>query len=375
MRVFNEGFIVLFLVMLMMPLVFVDLSSDRVSVMENRMLAERPKLADMRNHPGTFVRGFDTWFKDSTGFREQLIKLYQMIDKNKWLNAVVRYTDGKYVYLIGKKGHHYLAHVNGMLISKFQGKQFLSDEQLANMVNKLEEVKTYLDSKDIPIVVMFCTDKESIYPEFYPKSIKRGPEPIQLDIITSYLQKNTSVDVFNIRQALQEEKNNYPLYNVSSGDLTHYTEIGAFFAYRELMKHINIHFPDIIPYNLNDIDISYDENDIPEVSLKKEKTYIKLETSFIDDISRSFTWELNVYKNIQLDLSTILFFHDSYAGEQYIGKYFAQHFGNAIFVHYSLLSYFKEIITHYKPDIVVFESAERELGGFASYVAGIPELP
>jgi hypothetical protein len=378
MRIFNGGFIVLFMAMLMLPLVFVDLSSDRVSVEENRMLAERPKLADIRNHPDTFVRGFDMWFKDSTGFREKLIKLYQMTDKNKWLNAVIRYTDGQYVYLIGEKGHHYFAG-GGELISKFQGKQFLSDEQLAKTANKLEEVKSYLDSKGIPFAVIFCTDKESIYPEYYPKSIKRGPEPIQLDVITSYLQKHTSVDVFNIRQALLAEKNNYLLYNnvfMGKYDITHYNQIGAFFAYRELMKHINIHFPEIIPYELNDIDISYDENGIPEVSLKNEKTYIKLDPSLIDDIDiTAFTWGEQVYKNTQPDLPVILFFHDSYAAEHFIGKYFAQHFGKAIFIHYAYLEYFKEIITHYKPDIVVFESAERELGGFAACVAGIPELP
>jgi len=375
MRVFNGGFIVLFLVMLLLPLVFVDLSSDRVSVMENRMLANHPPVSDIKNHPGTFVRGFDTWFKDSIGFREKLIKLYQMIDKNKWLNAVIRYTDGQYVYLIGEKGHHYFAG-GGELISKFQGKQFLSDEQLANMANKLEEVKTYLDSKGIPLVVMFCTDKESIYPEYYPKSIKRGSEPIQLDIITSYLQEHTSVDVFNIRQSLLAEKNNYPLYDVSSGNLTHYNEIGAFFAYRELMKHLNIHFPKIVPYDSNDIYISYDEEGIPHVSLKTEKTYKKLDTSFFDVVGlTTTTWEQEAYENTQPDLPVILFFRDSYTLEYYIGKYFAQQFGKAIFIHFNNINRIEECITMSKPDIVVFESSERQLSWFAACVAGIPELP
>jgi len=377
MRVFNCGFIVLFMAMLTLPLVFVDLSSDRVSVEENRMLAERPHISDIKNHPGTFVRDFDTWFKDSTGFRKQLISLFQTIDKNKWLNAVVQYTNGQHVYLIGEKGHHYFAYGNGWMISKFQGKQFLSDEQLANMANKLEMVKTYLDSKGIPLVVMFCTDKESIYPEYYPKSIKRGPDPIQLDIITNYLQKHTSVDVFNIRQALLAEKNNYPLYDVSSGDFTHYNQIGAFFAYRELMKHINIHFPGIVPYDLNNIDISYDKKGIPSVSLKTEITYKKLDPSFFDDVDvvKPFTWGNDAYENIDPNLPVILVLRDSYSEERFIGKYFAQHFSKAIFIHFQNMNRIEEYVTKYKPDIVVFESAERELGGFANCVAEIPELP
>jgi hypothetical protein len=308
--------------------------------------------------------------------------LYQVIDKNKWLNAVVQYTDGQYVYLIGEKGHHYFAHVNGFLIPKFQGKQFLSDEQLANMADKLEMVKTYLDGKGIPLVVMFCTDKESVYPEFYPKSIKRGTEPIQLDIITNYLQENTSVDIFNIRQALLAEKNNYLLYYkidtmAFTGDFAHYNQIGAFFAYCELMKHINIHFPRIVPFELSDIEISYDEKERPKVTLKSGFTYQKRDLLFSDNADPVLfpTERITAYENKNSDLPVILFFHDSYSAEGYIGKYFAQQLGKAIFIPFANISYIQEYITQFKPDIVVFESAERELGGFASCVIGIPELP
>jgi len=345
-----------------LPLVFIDLKSDRISAAENRMLANRPAYSDIINNPEQFIRQFDDWFKDSAGFREKLLALYKTVNGNKWLNNVVQYTDGQYVYLKGEKGHHYFAHVNGYLIPKFQGKQFLSDEQLKNMAGKLEMVKNYLDNKGIPLVVMFCTDKESVYPEYYPKSIKRGPEPVQLDIITNFLKENTSVDVFNIRQALFEKKKDYLLYNkayMGKYDLTHYNQIGAFFAYRELMKHINTYFPQIIPYTTDDIEISYDEGRIPQVTLKSGFTYLKTDSG---------------YDNTNKDLPVILFFHDSYSAEGYIGKYFAQQFGKAIFIHWSSISNIQEYINLFSPDIVVFESAERELGGFANCVAGIPEL-
>ncbi|MCL1813231.1 MAG: hypothetical protein FWG29_06885 [Treponema sp.] len=376
MRVFNSIFIVLFMAMLALPLVFVDLSPDRVSVKENRMLAERPKLADIKSHPGRFIRGFDAWFMDSTGFREQLVGLFKVIDKNIWLNGTI-YTDGQYTYLVGKRGHHYFAHVNGMLIPKFQGRQFLSEDQLQSMAGKLEEVKTYLNSKGIPLVVMFCTDKESIYPEYYPKSIKRGTEPIQLDVITRYLQEHTSVDVFNIKQALLVEKDEHLLYNMSSGDLTHYNQIGAFFAYRELMKHITVYFPEMIPYELNDVDILYDESGIPVVSLKTEKIYKKLDSSFFDDVNftQPFTSQNAAYENTESSLPVVLLLRDSYAAERFIGQYLAQHFGKAVLIHWLNANHFEEYIARYKPDIVVFESAERELRGFADKIAGIPKLP
>jgi len=376
-RFFNFCFIFIFVLMLILPLVFVDLSSDRISVMENRNLASRPNISDIKKNPKKFIRDFDDWFKDSTGFREKLLAIYKTVNENKWLNNDIKYTDGQYVYLIGENGHRYFAHTDGWMISKFQGKKFLSDEQLSGMARKLEEVKTYLGSKGIPLIVMFCADKESIYPEFYPKSIKKGPEPIQLDIITNFLQENTSVDIFNVRQALLAKKNNYYVFNVSSDDITHYNEIGAFFVYCELMKHINKYFPQIIPYKTDDIEINYNEKRIPNVTLKSGFTYQKLDLSFFDDVDvfKPFTWENHAYYNVNLNLPVILVLCDSNSMENFIGKYFAQQFGKTIFIHYSNISNIQEYLNQFKPDIVVFESAERGLGNFANCVIGIPELP
>jgi hypothetical protein len=369
MRILNGIFIAVFMVMLTLPLIFVDLASDRISVRENRMLAQRPRLADIKHHTGIFIRDFDAWFKDSTGFREQLVTLYNVVYRN-W-RSTVWYTEGQLLFLVGEHGHRYS--VQNEQMQKFQGKQILSNDQLVLMSARLEEVKTYLDRQSIPLIVMFCTDKETIYPEFYPKSIKRGPEPVQLDIITGYLQEHAGVDVFNIRQALFTEKNNYVLYNVSSGDLSHYNEIGAFFAYRELMKHINAYLPEIIPYELGDVDIDYDRMGISHVSLKQKKVYKELDTSFFDGVSliRPFSWQNIAFENLDYSLPTILFLRDSYTDESFIGKYIAQHFGKTIFIHFYNLEHFEKYINRYKPDIVVFESAEHQLRWFAENVSKI----
>jgi len=178
---------------------------------------------------------------------------------------------------------------------------------------------------------------------------------------------------------LLAEKNNYLLYD-KSGDLTHYNEIGAFFAYRELMKHVNIRFPDIIPYDINDIDISYNEKGIPDISLKTKITFKESPLSFFDDVelSRPYSWENKAFENYNPDLPVILFLRDSYAvydDKKFISQFIASHFGRAIFIHYQNMEHFEEYIAKYKPDIVVFESAERQLRSFADCVAGIPELP
>ena len=378
MRIINIIFITFFIGLLALPLLLVDLSSDRFSVRENRLLSARPKLSDIKNHPVKFIREFDKWFKDSTGFRVQFVTLYNNAERNTWLNTV-SYSEGYLTFLIGEQGHHYSVHWGQ--IEKFQGKKYLSDNQLTNMAAKLEEVKTSLNKKGIPLIVMLGTDKESIYPEFYPKSIKRGPEPIQLDVITNYLQEHTTVDIFNIKQALLAEKDNYLLYplvdnrTAAPRDIAHYTEIGAFFAYRELMNYINIYFPEIIPYELSDIDINYDEIGTPFVSLKTEIVHKKFDPSFFDHVNYDpvrFWGE--AYENIEKYLPVLLLMRDSYGNYEYIGKYLAQHFSKVISIHFHNMNYLDEYIEKFKPDIIVFESAERTLIEFASYVPKIPEL-
>lgn len=304
MRFINYLFIFIFISLIIIPMLFIDFSSNRVSVQENRMLADKPNLTDIKKHPIKFIQNFDSWFKDSIGFREELITFYNKIEKNTLLNGIL-YMDGSFIHLIGEQGHHFFGDYYGRLISKFQGKPILSDNQLINMTSKLDELNKYLGKKNIPLIIMFCSDKETIYPEFYPKQIKQGPEPIQLDIITNYIKDNTSVDIFNIKQALLSQKDNYLLYPLIDSFAStpeyfaHYNELGAFFSYKELMKHINIYFPNIVPFELENINISFDKNEQPVLTLKTEKTAKKLEASFFGDLvfNTNALWAQEAFEN------------------------------------------------------------------------------
>jgi hypothetical protein len=373
MRLFSIVFIVIFILMLVIPLVSVDLSSDRKSVAENRMLANRPALGEMKNHPAEFIRQFEAWFKDSTGFREKMIALYKAIDSK---GRGVYYMDGLERYVIGEQGHHFYEGWENWMISKFQGRWRLPDGWLPLMAEKLDGIKNYLDKRGIGFTVMFCTDKESIYPEYYPKSIMRGPEPIYLDMVTGYLKENTNVDVFNIREALLSEKNTYLLYN-KTFDTSHYNATGGFFAYRELMRHISMFFPEMAfsTFDINDIDISYDANEIPAISLKQEATFKRMDTSFFDDIDikgQSLT-QYAAVENIDSNQPVILFMGDSYIWE--LIKYIPQHFSKTIYIRYENMQYFEQYVNKYKPDMVVFESVERDFPhSFSSVCLELPAL-
>lgn len=367
-KVYHVIYAVVFVLMLLTPMVFVNPYGGVVAENENRMLASRPPMSYAFNHPRDFIRQLDGWFSDNVGFRDTFINIYKVIAK---LENNVQYKEGNLIMLTGEDGHHYYADVNGWMINKFQGKTFLSDEQLQGLVNGLSSAKQYLDEKGIPLIVMFCTDKEEIYPEYYPKVIKRGSGPTQLDIITTYVKDHTDIDVFNIKECLLQAKSNYPVFDKNgdaAGILSHYNEIGAFFAYQELMKHINTYFPEIRAFTINDVDITYADkgtyHDIPDVRLKQEITYKRLDNEYGI-----------VFENNDSSLPTILFMRDSYTGDaNYLSRYIPEHFGKTILIHWANMENLDSYIKYFKPDIVVFESAERALGGFANIVASLQNL-
>jgi len=158
--------------------------------------------------------------------------------------------------------------------------------------------------------------------------------------------------------------------------LTHYNYTGAFFAYRELMKHINAYFPEIVPFELKNIDISNNEQGETDYSIKTDITYKVLDPSFFDNIPVS---DINLayfncaYLNTNPDLPTVLFLRTSYSS--LLGPLVAQHFNKTIMTHFMNMRHLEKYVNLWNPDIVIFETVEYQLNYFADAVIGIPELP
>lgn len=384
-KTFDVVFISIFVLMLIIPLAFVDLSGGAISERENRVLAARPPMSYALEWPSDFIKQFDAWIADNVGFRENLIEFFKLLDT---VQGPTQHADGS---LVGQGGH--LFYANERMISKYQGRIPYNPDELTLFAASLQKIKGYLDEREIPLIVMLCADKESVYPEYYPKSIMRGSEPIILDVTTTYLKDNTDIDVFNIRKSLMDAKKEYLVYNKAAGDLAHYNEVGAFFAYSELMSHIKAYMPEMESLTINEINIAYNEGDCPVVSLKEEPAFTRLDKDFFDGVAliRPFSWENAAFINENTNLPTLLLFRDSYSGFNYRGTYYLtgngytgneelltrylpQHFGKTILIHYLNLEHFKEYIDSYEPDMVVFQVSERQLEVFVQ-VAGNYQMP
>ena len=385
-RVLSAIFAVVFVLILLIPLLFTDLSSGNISKWENRRLEPFPTMTNLLHRPAAFIWQFNAWFTDHVGFRGESFGLYR---KLMHLARGAHFQEGAYMILIGNEGYHYCFGYHGLQISRYQGASILSDEALKGLSEGLLAAKHYLDEKSIPLIVVFCPDKDEVYPEYLPKSVVRGPEPTQLDVITEFAKSYTGLDVFNTKECLLTAKDSQLVFD-KDGDLymlTHWNEIGAFFAYQDLMKHIQAYMPEIETVPIEDTEITYADRygfpNIPDIRLKQSKSFRQLGAEAFADvpIAPSIYYDYDVvYENDNPALPTLLIMRDSYVGDTYTGeynfwcRYLPQHFGKTIFIHHRNMNNFDSYVAYFRPDIVIFQATERELGYFSEYVSTLQDL-
>lgn len=118
----------------------------------------------------------------------------------------------------------------------------------------LEERRTWLAKRGIKYLLVIAPDKESIYPENYPIANAEQKSMHFIDQLKEYLAKHSQVDFVDLRPALIAAK---PYANIYYAHDSHWTKIGAFIAYSEIMSHLRKYFPNIKQLTLADYDLQH----------------------------------------------------------------------------------------------------------------------
>lgn len=354
-------FVAIFFLLLLIPLFLTDFQGGSRGRRENRVLAKRPDISLVYRHPKDFIRDVELWISENIGFRDFMLSLYIEINK---LILDGYYLDGTGLVLVGEEGHTFHTGGKKELLSVYQGKPWLSDTEMQQLMVKFNELQSFFDRKGIRFIIMLCADKESIYPEYYPKFVVRGSEPSSLDRVNQYIRRNAALNFFCIKERLLAEKDEYLLYP-KTGDiyaLLHYNETAGFFAYQELIKRIAAYFPSLLPLSIGDVSIAYRDDGLSDVVLRQRKLFKWTKARFFEDAIE--------YENEDVELPSLLLLRDSYAG--YFTDFLPQHFSRTIMHHWSTIGRIEEYVDSYKPDVVVFEVAEREIPAFADAI--IPSI-
>lgn len=347
--------------MLTIPLVTINLQREKVSVDENRKLAPPPEFYNEDGSKNTgFTADFETWINDNIGQRSKMVIQNAKIQYYLF-NVLSNNTD---MYL-GPNGE--LNFAPSYIIVDYQRKNLYSKERLEEIADSFQYLKDYVEEKGEKFYYFQCWDKQSIYPEFFPKTIIQYGETSKTDYFNEAICENTDVNVISPKDELIKAKESMKPYS-KCGDPTHWSQRGAYIGYQMLMDAINADFNNKYrilkesDYNLTIKDQGstlfggiYKPEELEDFEIRDPKAVLTNEklTLLADDQRHRF------FTNDYVDNDTrLLIIGDSYFNSFIIDD-LAESFHEVIIIWADYVGDIQSIINEYNADIVIVEAAER----------------
>lgn len=340
---------------------------------ENRQPAVKPiwnwEMESIRN----YFLSLESYINDVFAFRNELINLYSII----FFKFGVSVKPDNII--IGKNGFLFLGNKLSDVIDQTTGKNTFSDDELKAWNKNFMVRKKYLEQFGIPFYLIIAPNKHSVYPEYLPDYIV----PAKQNRLQQLLDSRPPFNSINTKQAVINAKKQWGdqlFYKTDS----HWSEVGAYYAYLEIIKQLKQDFPDIEPAVLkkhNFRKIFYDWNG-------SMTGFMNLKAIIEDSIFTIINvpgWNKNVVRtNFQgdtLDLKeypviaytdqsvvvnkkkkySVLVLRDSFS--MMLAGMLNNTFGKVIYCHYEHPDGIElaKLVEQFKPDIVLYEMVERKL--------------
>lgn len=355
--------IYLFIILLWLP-IFGLLTgiNSKFNNTEKRRLNSFPSLDKFS--PGIWTNNFNVYFDDNFGFRNLLITA-----NNQFFIRLFNLSPIPIV-LIGKDGWLFYKSEStgdGPSISDYQGLAPLTKVEVKKIASDLSVINSRLKNNGVTFLVVIGPNKSTIYSDYLPINVKKVGPQTRFDQLKKALARSSDVQILDNRQLLIESRKQLPTYSKTD---THWNKFGAFIASQQILKTLSTKFPDLkIP-------------DMKDYSVRRSTSNGTGDIAIMLDAVGQFSdekIELKTNKNIQNNHKVIsyppdaggpqfltaipqtpklLVFGDSYSGimEFFLPLYFSQ----STFIGLGPSYNFRwDIIDQEKPDIVIWEVAER----------------
>jgi len=328
-------------------------------VYENRSMWPKPFLSV--TGIDTYPMRFEGYFNDRFGYRKL------MVQTNNRVKYDVFRVSGSDKVIVGKDG--WLFYNAGSINYDYRGITRLSAEELEKFREVFESRKYKLASRGVAYMLVVVPNKNSIYPEYMPDEYTKVSTETPLDSVLSYMKKNSDVDLVDLRGVLLKEKGNGLVYEQTD---THWTELGAYRAYLEIINRISDMVPGTAPLTMDEI--SRSESDTPGGDLAR---MLGLQDHFNETLpvlspanpAAVLTVEDkdNVVAETHDDrLPRAMMFHDSFG--EHLKPYLSENFSE---IRYRLDPWdsrttVNDIVRESNPDIVIEEVVERNIMDYLS---------
>lgn len=245
--ILNKIFIIAFAVIISLPLICFNHNPDKISQIENKVLAPKPELWESGGVLNkSYIKEFEDWFDDNIGFKEQALaaniifkyKMFHVLDIPNWF--------------VGKDNNLFYT-TGGEDVAVFAGKNAFSEETMQSMTDNLNYLNLFFKQQGCETYNMFIPNKEAIYSELYNSNVYHA-ENSRMDMFAQYVENHTDLNVINVKDALLANKQEQLYFK--SYDASHWNMNGAFIGYQELMRSIHANNPNIKILKKEDFDVA-----------------------------------------------------------------------------------------------------------------------
>ena len=237
-----------------------------------------------------------------------------------------------------------------------------SDEDCIKKVAfQIDSIKRYSENLGYSFYTTIAPSKHTVYPDYLPR---KPLPPVSKDID---MLKKQGINLIDMKEYMIPLKDSLFLYYKTD---SHWNDYGAFLGAKKLLDVIRQDYPLISELNINDYDIEefiFEGGDLLKM-LKKNvpETQIRLIPKVSIPIQeesqrlKSDMWfrYYNPTKKMKVLVIGDSFFHN-------IANFISSQFGEVYKIH--IIDFDFEILDKEKPDIVIFECAERDICNFSLF--------
>ncbi len=225
-------FVIIILVFIIIPNTKFD--KKQYELVEKRPLAKMPKLIVDGKINKEFGKQFENFYNDR--FRKRSV----CIDKNLIIKGFINGRMENYLEIEGQDSWLFFKGDNS--VANYQNKVLFSDLELMRIKHNLDVLNNWCNKNNIKLIVIIPPDKNRIYGEYFPRHIKKVNPKSRVQLLKEYLDKYSDISViYPIEQMYARKKlDNEPLYYYTD---THWTPVGAYVAYNEVIKQMKQSYP------------------------------------------------------------------------------------------------------------------------------------
>jgi hypothetical protein len=269
--------------------------------------------------------------------------------------------------IIGKDGWFFFTGEQSIL--NYQNTELFHKKTLRSLQKQLDQLNTDLANQGITLLVVIAPNKSTVYSQFMPNEIPIIGKTSRLDQFVDYMKAHGQTRILDLSPALIQASRSRDVYYKTD---THWNDLGAYYAYAEIMNTLSSVYPDLVPYGRSEFvykdmgPVTMDISQIMGLKNYKEEVWSMLPTFEIppteDKILQLSNGDLiHFIANPNSDGAKLIVFHDSF---YYPLEHFLKpHFREIVSVPFSQSKAIWSLnwINHSSPDIVMIELAERYL--------------